>query len=146
MLMLRCRVRVNVLMGLLCVVLLGAFGCTSGDKEAPDKGALEGVALEYWENRLVTPRDYQKSYEREIDKAQMTFENYQKLVSRNEKFSFSDIKTAVNEIQGLKGMVLVSLKAQVTIIPEPIERTFKDSWRYSEDSGQWLHQFSKNQP
>jgi hypothetical protein len=127
-----------------CVVLISLYGCRS--KEEQNKATLQNIALEYWENRLVTPRDYQKSYDRENDKNRITFDKYKNLVSRNEKFRFFDLKTNVKEIEGTKGIVSVILKVEIKDIPVPIDRKFEDFWIYSTDSHQWRHVFSENQP
>jgi hypothetical protein len=127
------------------VALLFLVGCgKSVEKEARDASTLEGVALKYWDDRLVT-RNYQASYEFEMDKKSLSFEDYKQLVSRNENFKFSGLEVKTEEMLEDGARLVVSLQARMPNIPAPIERSFKDKWIYT-DAGQWRHQFSKNQP
>jgi hypothetical protein len=132
----------------LCVagVLFFLFsGCgKSVKKEGRDNNSLEKIVLEYWNNRLVS-RNYQASYAREMDKDSVPFETYKDLVSRNERFQFSDVKADIEKIEAQKASVLVSVKAIIPALRVPLDRTFKDQWIYS-DSGLWQHRFSKSQP
>ena len=126
----------------LCMMFF--WGCGSPDrKEARDQATLEGASLQYWTDRLVK-RDYEPAYNREVDNASMSFEEYRKLVSRNEKFKFSGLKIERVNIENDDAIVYVALKAKVPVVPQAIDRTFKDQWIYQ--SNQWKHKFSKNQP
>ncbi len=124
----------------LCMLFFGGCG---KQKDTKDQATLQGVSLEYWTDRLVK-RDYEPAYNREADNASMSFEEYHKLVDRNEKFRFSELKTDKVSIKNDEGTVYVSLKCLVPVLPQPIDRTFKDQWIYQ--SNQWKHKFSKNQP
>ena len=124
----------------LCVMFF--WGC-GNPKEVRDQATLEGVSLQYWTDRLVK-RDYEPAYNREADKASMSFEEYRKLVMRNEKFRFSGLKIDKVNIGNDGGIVYVGLKCVVPPLPQAIDRTFKDRWIYQ--SNQWKHKFSKTQP
>ena len=133
--------------GLFCALLaflcmMSFWGCDN-QKEARDQAALEGVSLQYWTDRLVK-RDYEPAYNREADNASMTLEEYRKLVSRNENFQFSGLKIDRVNIENDGGIVYVTLKCLIPILPKAIDRTFKDEWIYQ--SNQWKHKFSKTQP
>lgn len=126
----------------LCMMFF--WGCGNEDrKEVRDQATLEGVSLQYWTDRLVK-RDYEPAYNREADNASMSLEEYRKLVSRNENFKFSGLKIDRVNIENDEGIVYVDLKAKVPVLPQALDRTFKDEWIYQ--SNQWKHKFSKTQP
>lgn len=121
------------------------LGCEKAkEKEAKDKSTLEKVALNYWDNRLVT-RNYQASYERELDPDSLPFEKYKELVSRNEKLQFSGLRVETEKMEKEdEARIAVTLEAKTPGMPAAFDRTFKDVWIYT--SGAWKHRFSKNQP
>jgi hypothetical protein len=133
---------------LVCVLVAGLFflvACSDKkSKEPMDSKALAAVALEYWKNRLTT-RDYQATYSREMKGGLVTFEEYSRLVSQNEKFLFSALKVLNPIIENHTGRLEIILMAKGPGMPAAFERTFKDVWTYS-DPGEWHHQFKKNQP
>ena len=129
------------LLAFLCMIFF--WGCDN-QKEARDQATLEGVSLQYWTDRLVVKRDYDAAYNREADNTSMSLEEYRKLVSRNENFQFSGLKIDRVNIENDGGIVYVTLKCLIPILPKAIDRTFKDEWIYQ--SNQWKHKFSKTQP
>ncbi len=122
-----------------CVGVVFSWGCEKADEISDKPGVkvvltaegegVERAALSYWNDRLVT-RNYQASYAREEKTGLPAFEEYIKLVSRNEKFRFSALKADEVKVDANAGK---------------LDRTFKDTWIFSTSDG-WLHQFSKNQP
>lgn len=138
-------IKMALLCGLAAVIgLMVLVGCgKETPNETKDRATLEGVSLQYWNHRLVN-RDYQATYDRELDHASMSFEDYRKLVSRNENLKFSDLSLGKVTIENDAAIVEVNLKASAPQIALPIERTFKDEWMYQ--SGQWKHRFSETQP
>ncbi len=110
----------------------------------PDLAVLQKTALAYWTDRLIT-RDYQASYALESKIGLPSFEEYAKLVSRNENFTFSALKTENAEMVKDAGTVDISLMAKGPGMPAAFDRRFKDKWSFSPPVG-WRHQFSKNQP
>jgi len=127
------------------IVFLMIFGGCGKEspRETKDQATLEGVVLQYWNHRLVQ-RDYQAAYDRELDHASMSFDDYRKLVSRNENFAFSSLTAENVTLENDNGIVQIGLKCKMPSLPQPLGRTFKDEWIYQ--SGQWKHRFSETQP
>ena len=122
----------------------GTLGNKSVSQAKPDAAVLEKTALAYWTDRLIT-RKYQSSYDLESKGDLPQFEEYEKLVSRNENFIFSALKAEHLEILDDSGTLDITLKAKAPGMPAAFDRTFKDTWSFSPANG-WRHQFSKKQP
>lgn len=125
----------------LCMVFF--WGCEKQkEAEVKDQATLEAASFQYWNDRLVT-RNYKPAYNREADNASMSFDEYRKLVSRNENFKFSGVKIERVTIENDDAVLYVSLKCHMPSLPA-LDRTLKDQWVYQSD--QWKHKFSENQP
>ena len=101
------------------------------------KASLEKVAVQYWQKRLID-KDYEFTYNLELDKGSIPFEEYLKIVKNAGQIQVLSIKTKEVKIDQDRGNVVLIAKSRVPIIPKEIEMPiFQDIWVLK--SNQWKH-------
>lgn len=126
---------VYLLSVILCMTLL--FGCENQEKMKDPKANLEKVAEQYWQKRLID-KDYEFTYNLELDKGSIPFEEYLKIVKNAGQIEVLSIKTKEVKIDQDRGNVVLTAKSRVPMIPKEIEMPiFQDLWVIK--SNQWKH-------
>ncbi len=105
------------------------------------KASLEKVAVQYWQKRLID-KDYEFTYNLELDKGSIPFEEYLKIVTNAGQIEFLSIKTKEVKIDQDRGNVVLTAKGRVPMIPQEIGMPiFQDIWVLK--SNQWKHKLPK---
>ena len=123
---------------LLCIAAL-AVGCNGQKEMADPKAALEEVAQKYWTKRFVE-KDYEFTYDLELEKDSIPFSEYVKQVKRSETFKISSVETKEVRIDGDRGEVFLTVNLQVPDVPKELSMAMPDLWLWK--SNTWKHKFS----
>jgi hypothetical protein len=125
----------------LCIAtcLMFLFGCASAQKRSDQDASLGDLAQQYWTKRLVE-RDYEFTYDMELEKESLSFSEYLERVKPSRKLECLSVKTKEITIKDDKGFVYLTLECRMPFLPKPYAQTLQDLWLYR--SNQWKHKFS----
>ncbi|MDQ1336371.1 MAG: hypothetical protein QG552_3321 [Thermodesulfobacteriota bacterium] len=127
--------------GLIAVAMVAclffSLGCEGGKKMPDPQAALEALAEQYWTKRLVD-KDYEFTYDLELEKDSLSFSDYVSQVKRSEKFKVSSVKTKEVRIDGDRGEVFLTVTSTVPTLSKEVDMTLQDLWLLK--SNQWKHQ------
>lgn len=130
-----CRV---LSLGIMILALL--YGCDSQKKMVDPKAELETLAEQYWTKRLID-KDYQFTYDLEIEKETLPFADYQKKVKAGDKIQVLSVKTKKVEVDQDRGVVYLTARCKIPSVPKDFDMTLQDLWLIK--SNQWKHKFSE---
>jgi len=116
------------------------YGCESQKKMIDPKAELEKLAEQYWTKRLVD-KDYQFTYNLEIEKESLPFSDYLKRVKTGDKFQVLSVKVKEIQIDEDRGVVYLSAKCEIPLVPKDFEMMLQDLWLLK--SNQWKHKLAK---
>ncbi len=126
--------------GLIAVAMVAclffSLGCEGGKKMPDPQAALEALAEQYWTKRLVD-KDYEFTYDLELEKDSLSFSDYVSQVKRSEKFKVSSVKTKEVRIEGDRGEVFLTVTSTVPMVSKEVGMTLQDLWLLK--SNQWKH-------
>jgi hypothetical protein len=124
----------------MAVCLIPALICADQQTDSTDpKAVLGALAEEYWTKRLIE-KDYQFTYEKELEKDALSFSEYVEKAKDAERFTFKSVKTARVEITGDRGAVFLTVECITPFMPKGYTQMLQDLWLFR--SGQWVHKFS----
>ena len=126
-----------ILYAAICLIFL--LGCNSRPEMKDPKAALEGLAVEYWTNRLVK-KDYKSTYKMELEKDSIPFSEYLKKVQSAGQIEALSFKTKEIKIEGDKAIVMLDVKCRAAFVSKAFEMPLPDVWILKSD--QWRHRFS----
>jgi len=127
-------------LALFIIGFLGPQAVWAGaEKEGNAEAVVAALAEEYWTKRLVE-KDYAFTYEKELQKESMSFEDYVEQVRPGQKFKFLSVKTKKVNIDGDRGEVYLDVKLSAAFMPKQDTMMLQDLWLFS--SGEWKHQFT----
>ena len=130
-----CRVWI---LGIMIIAIL--YGCEGQKKMIDPKAELEKLAEQYWTKRLMD-KDYQFTYDLEIEKGSLPFSDYQKKVKAGDKIEVLSVKTKEVQIDQDRGVVYLTAKCKIPSVPKDFDMTLQDLWLLK--SNQWRHKFSE---
>jgi len=125
------------------VCLMAASGCDNQEEMVDPKASLERVAEEYWNKRLID-KDYKATYEMEIEKGSLPFEEYTQRIYNAGKIEYISLKTKEVKIDKDKGVVVITLKLKMAPLKKSFEIPMRDEWVI--ESNQWKHVLPKKRP
>lgn len=124
--------------GIMIIAIL--YGCESQKKMVDPKAELEKLAEQYWTKRLVD-KDYQFTYDLEIEKETIPFPEYQKKVKAGDKIQVLSVKMKEVQIDQDRGVVYLTAKCKIPSVPKDFDMTLQDLWLLK--SNQWKHKFAE---
>jgi len=116
------------------------YGCAHVERKSYPQGPLEEVAALYWTKRLVD-KDYEFTYNMELEKDSITFSDYWKKVKTAGKIKFLSVEVKDVEKDKDKASVIYVVKYQVLTASIILERPIHDEWVFKGD--RWLHKLKK---
>jgi len=125
-----------LLMGLLAMV-----GCESKKEMADPKATLKTLAEEYWTKRFVD-KDYEFTYDLELEKDSIPFEDYVNQIKRGERFKVYAVETKEVNMEGDRGQVLLTVYFKLPQVSKgkELNMALQDLWIIK--SNTWKHKFS----
>jgi hypothetical protein len=120
-----------------CLVPLTLWA--SPEKGGEAEAALGAMAEQYWTKRLVE-KDYEFTYDKELEKGSLSFSDYFDRAKAAEKFRYLSVKTKKVNIEGDRGVVYLTVECIAPFMPKGHKQMLQDLWLYR--SGQWRHKFS----
>mgnify|MGYP006283765255 CR=1 FL=1 len=134
----RCRKR-GLVLAVFWTALLAFTACDTQKEMTDPKAALKTLAQEYWTKRLVD-KDYEFTYDLELEKGSIAFPDYVNQVKQSEKFKVSSVKTKEVRVDGDRGEVFLTVTSTVPTVSKAVDMTLQDLWLLK--SNQWKHKFS----
>lgn len=128
--------------GISAILVLGVLlfqGCKSEREVADPRAELEKVAEEYWSKRLIE-KDYEFTYQLELDKESIPYEDYVQKVQRAARFQTLSVTLKEITIHEDRAEVLMSVETRAPFLPKQTAIGLKDLWIL--ESGKWRHKFT----
>jgi hypothetical protein len=122
------------------VCLMAASGCDNQEKMVDPKASLEKVAAEYWNKRLID-KDYKATYEMEVEKGSLPFEEYTQRVQNAGAIEYLSLTIKEAKIDKDKGVVALIMKCKIAPFTKGFETGMSDDWVI--ESNRWKHVLPK---
>lgn len=132
------RTFVSALCILIYITLL--YGCAHVWQKSYPQGPLEEVAALYWTKRLVD-KDYEFTYNLELEKDSLTFPDYLKKVKSAGKIQVLSVKVEDVKKDKDKAVITYQAKYRVPAVSKIFKQPLCDEWVFKGD--RWLHKLSK---
>lgn len=129
---------IYVLGFVICIMPL--LGCENGKEMSDPKASLERLAEEYWNKRLLD-KDYKATYDMELEKGSLSFEEYLPRVHNLGQIQYVSIKVKEIKIDKDTGEVKLIVMSRIAPIPKDLELPLYDKWVIK--SNQWKHILEK---
>lgn len=125
----------------LCIAacFIPAIVCADSKTDSSPEAVLGALAEEYWTKRLIE-KDYEFTYQKELETDRIPFAEYAEKIKAAEKFQYKSVKTEKVEIEGDRAVIFLKVECVTPFMPKGYTQMLQDLWLYR--GGQWKHKFT----